>query len=602
MKFATPIWLWALLAVPAIYWILIQVQARKRRQFEKFAKSETWRWIAPELDWGAKLRKMRFWILGFFFLILSLARPQWGIHEETVSASGLDIVLAMDLSQSMNVEDVVPNRLKKAKHIVRTLSQRLDGDRVGIIGFAASAYVACPLTTDIDYMLETIDTLNSGMVSNQGTDIGIALETSLRALERGAEENQKSGDNKNQEIPSRSILLISDGEDHEEGTEDIAKKIKAEGISLYIIGIGTQKGAPVPVRDETGALRGYKKDLKGEPVISRFNPDFLQSLAKASGGKYWTATEGEQEVEELLENLGMLHRSQYADRKITTYKERYQIPLFFGILCFLLEISIAGYRVLTTRRTATAAVLFLLISGVPAEAAQPSLDVYLENQKGVDAFKNGKVDEAKQRFGNAQARSPSIPELHFNQGVVQAQQEEWDPSIAGFQQAARGAAEEKNPRLEGLSNFNLGNVYSKKGDIQNAVQSYVGAIRAAQAAKDTKTEDAARKNLQLLIQQEQQQKSKGGQSSENQKDQQSKGNPSGDDNKDDQKNQNQKQQQSQKYKDSDSKDRRKQKFKSEKLTPEDADRVMAELASREKELNAKLKKQRGNPQARRKDW
>ena len=187
MKFANAQWLWALLVLPIFYLIAFWSLKRRKRDFGKFAHEKVWSAIVPELDWNAGFRKSRYWLIALMFAILSLARPQWGTHEETVKVTGLDLMIAFDISNSMEVEDITPSRIKKAKHLVRTILDRLQGDRVGLVGFAGSAYVACPLTTDFGYVSETLDILSPKSVTNQGTDIGIALETASRAVLRGAE-------------------------------------------------------------------------------------------------------------------------------------------------------------------------------------------------------------------------------------------------------------------------------------------------------------------------------------------------------------------------------------------------------------------------------
>src|SRR6185437_11532870 len=207
MIFAHPQWLWALLVLPLFYLIMIWNRAQRRRRLASFADPALWPRLLPELDWGAPLRKGLIWILAFGFGIVALANPEWGRHEQVVHLNGLDIMVVLDVSNSMYVEDVVPSRLESAKHFVTDFLERLEGDRVGIVAFAASSYVASPLTTDLDYIRENLAILSPKMVHNQGTDIGLGLETAGRALARGAEE---SGTAPNQQaLKSKAVVLIS---------------------------------------------------------------------------------------------------------------------------------------------------------------------------------------------------------------------------------------------------------------------------------------------------------------------------------------------------------------------------------------------------------
>ena len=159
MKFANPGWLWSLLGVPLLYALLAWDERRRLRRFEGFAARALWSKIVPSWNPSTRLAKLRLWCLALFFAALAAARPQFGSHQETVNMTGMDILLAVDVSNSMEVEDVVPSRLQKAKHLVRTLVDQLHGDRVGIVAFAESAYLASPLTSDLNYVLETMKIL-----------------------------------------------------------------------------------------------------------------------------------------------------------------------------------------------------------------------------------------------------------------------------------------------------------------------------------------------------------------------------------------------------------------------------------------------------------
>jgi Ca-activated chloride channel family protein len=535
-----------------------------------------------------------------------------------VHVSGLDIMVVLDVSNSMEVEDIVPNRLKKAKHLVKSIAERLKGDRMGAVAFAGSSFMACPLTTDLDYLVETLAITGPKMVTNQGTDIGIGLETARKALERGAEEARADGGPESSGPSSHVILLLSDGEDHEDGAVQAAENIKKSGIKFYVVGVGTEKGGPIPLRDDTGNLLGYKRDRSSQPIVSSFKPEALMEVASAGGGRYWNATVGEAEVEEILGEMGALNRSEYAERRYLVYEDRFQFPLALAVLLLLLEISTPARRlrrervnerpetVVSPRAGAQATLLFLIgwmLAPTVARAAtgsgQPPLDVYLENERGLKAFRKGDVEEAKRKFGAAQAKDPTRPELQYNQGVVQLQEGDLEGSIEAFSNAARSSG--PDPALAGQSLFNLGAAQAKKGDAKSAIRSYLGAINEARQAGDESLEQDSRKNLELLVQQEQQQRKQ----QKNDKDNKDQKPKEDEQQKKDQENQGQgdqekkdQQKQANRYKD----EPKTKRFKSEKLSPDDAERVMAELAGKERELQAKLKQQHGNPSTNAKDW
>jgi Ca-activated chloride channel family protein len=576
---------------------------RRKERFTRFASPMIWPSIAPELDWNARLRKGLLWVLALAFVMIALARPQMGSHAETAHVSGLDIMVALDVSNSMEVEDVVPSRLKKAKHLIRSLIDRLGGDRVGLVAFAGSSYVASPLTTDLDYVLETIEVLTPRSVTNQGTDIGIALETAARALDRGAEE--LTGSNAN----SRAVLLISDGEDHEGKGAEGAKKLKEAGINLFVMGVGTEAGGPIPVRDDEGQLHGYKRDVRGQSIVSSFKPDDLKKIADTAGGKYWMVTANENEIRDLLDALGLMSRSDYAEKTFMVYEERYQWPLAIAILLLILELCIPARRILPKAGAALLLALGLSAAGtgIP-EARADGLRTYLENEKGVEALQKGKLDEAKKSLGTAQALDPSSPEIQFNEGLLQMQEGDSDSAVSSFDGAAQEAAKRGNSDLSGKAYFNRAGALSKKGDLDGAIQSYLSSIEMAQKAKNARLEDDARKNIELLFKEQQKQKQQQNQDQkkkqDQKQDQQQQQQQQQAQNDQDQKKQQQQQRQQgqQQQQEKQYQQNKKQEFRSLKMSKEDAERVMAELSGREKELQGRLKKQRGQPSSTDKDW
>ena len=627
MKFAAPQWLWLLPVLPFLFLIMMGDQKMRMKRFESFAHRAVWDRISPEMDWKAPLRKFRMWLLAMVFVLIALARPQWGAREETVKVTGLDVMIALDVSRSMDVEDVVPSRLKKAKHLIRSLSDRLQGDRIGVVAFAGGAHMACPLTSDIDFLLESVDILNPRTFVDQGTDIGLALETASRALDRGAEQNLNPGEQTDNAPPSRVVLLISDGEDQEEHAIEGAKKLKESGATLFVVGVGTEQGGPIPVRDENGQNFGFKKDRTGKAIVSTFKPDALMQVASAAGGHYWSATSGEGEVEEILQAMGALNRSEFAERKYLIREERFQFPLAIAIVLLLIEFSIP------MRKLGTAALVAFLIT---SNAQASPLRSYLENGKGIKSYQDGKTDEARQHFGSAQALDPNLPEFQFNQGVVQMQQGDVESAVQGFAGAANGALKKNDRELAAKSFFNLGSALTKKGDSRGAVQAYLSSLSALsgmESSKQSENKDLeadVRKNIELIAQSQQQKKQqsqsdkdkdKKDKDSESKKDQEqdakkdqdkkssgknSADSKNNDDSKDPKKDKDGKdekdQAQKEKRYEDPSKNRRRGEFKSQKLSKEDADRVMAELSHREKDLQQKLQRQNQKAVANERDW
>lgn len=657
MKFENPIWLWLLLALPFVYLLLVLDEKRKKKTLDQFIKKDLWKQLIPSLDLGASTRKIYFWVLALAFVLIALARPQFGTREETVDVASLDIMVVLDVSRSMNVEDVVPSRLKRAKHWIRTLSEHLGGDRMGLVAFAGASEVTCPLTTDLDYLLARVDILSTQWIQNQGTDIGAGLSSAIRALERGGEESAHPD---HQDASSSAIILISDGEDQEADYEAAVEEIRKKGIKLYVLGVGTPAGGPIPLLDDKGNAQGFKRDRAGQPIISTFNGQALSSIATQAGGKYWNLTPSESEIPEILKNLGALQRTDHAQRRYVIYEDRFQIPLAIAVILLLIELSLPARKLL----------LLLLLLAVPTAQVKAAdstgwkgplaLDTYLQNEKGLKAFKEGKIEEAQKDFVEAQARDPSRPELEFNQGVVEMQAGATDRAIESFRGSSKLAKDRGDPKLQSKSSYNLGQALLKKGDSAGAVDSYLDAIQSAQQAKDPQLEAAARKNLQLLIEEEkkkqqqknQDEKNKDQKENKEQKEQQQQNsqgdseqkNPSGkpEEQKNSEKDKKSSEDQSKEQKDKKGKEEgkekenekksgndesdketpdkkpekeqkgeqtkpgtkksRKQNFESKKMTADDAERVFSELRTREKELQEKLQKQNAKNQTHVKDW
>ena len=606
MRFANVGWLWGVLVVIVAYAALHGLERKRERQLSQFIDRALWSALIPALDPQAKLRKLRTLAMAAIFAVVAMARPQWGTHEEKVSISGLDIMIVLDVSSSMEVEDVVPSRLKKAKHAMKNLLDRIGGDRVGLLAFAGIPYLASPLTPDVDYIWDVMQGLSPRSILVQGTHLGDALDAARSALSRGAQAplaKEKS------DVPSHAVILVSDGEDHEDGAITEAKRLKDSGVKLFVLGVGTQKGGPVPVRDAAGALQTYKKDRKGQSVVSTFHADALISTAAAADGRYWNLTESESEIDELATEIGGLTRSDLAEKTYLVWEDRFQWPLAIALLLLLWELAIPA------RKLGVALVWLGVIWTTGVSTASAGMGSYLENRKGLKAYESGQLDEAGKHFGQAQALDPKTPELSYNQGVVQLKKGDADSAIQMFQNAAQGSLAQKKGALTGDALFNLGSALAKKGDTKGATQAYRSAIETAKNQGNTALEKDAKKNLELLFKEEQQKKKQQQEQKQDQNQDQKEqkggdpkeGGQSKDDKKSEQGQQNQQQQQSQ---DSNSPQGRKRQFKSEKLSPEDAERVLSELSQKERDLQQKIKggrrqatgNQTGKGDAADKDW
>jgi Ca-activated chloride channel family protein len=285
-------------------------------------------------------RRLKLWLelAVLVFFIFALARPQSGESKKKVKSEGVEIMLVVDVSNSMLAEDSRPSRLELAKKELSRLMDMMDGDRVGLIAFAGSAILLSPLTPDRAATKMYIDSLAPESVSTQGTEFRKALQEAATALVRGGVEETADS------IVTKVIVIASDGEDNEPGALDAAKELVDKGVRVFTLGFGTEKGGPIPVRDERGNLRGYKKDRSGQAVISTTKGTILKSLAAEGRGSFHHVTFGGNAVSQLYDEIKNLERSQFETSEVTDYDENYQWILFLGLVLAGLELVLRERR------------------------------------------------------------------------------------------------------------------------------------------------------------------------------------------------------------------------------------------------------------------
>lgn len=279
-------------------------------------------------------RKLKLVLQGLtlFFFIIALARPQSGEGKQKAKSEGLEIMLAVDVSNSMLSEDARPSRLELAKRELTRFIDSLGGDKVGLVAFAGSAILLSPLTNDKSALKMFLESLTPDSVTTQGTNFKNALTEANQALHRGGVDSDD-----NQQI-TKVIVLLSDGEETEKGGLETAQKIAEGGTRIFTLGVGTEAGGQIPMRDNNGNMIGYKKDRKGQTVVSKFTGDALQALAEAGKGSYQHVTFGGDAVKLVREKINQLQKAQFDTMEVSHYNEHYQSFLLFGIILALLEL------------------------------------------------------------------------------------------------------------------------------------------------------------------------------------------------------------------------------------------------------------------------
>ncbi len=272
------------------------------------------------------------------FFVLALARPQLGQSTQEVRSEGVEIVLAVDVSESMMAEDVKPSRLAQAKAELSRLVDLMPGNKIGVVAFAGSAALVSPLTNDPAAVKMYLESLEINSVSSQGTNFQEALKTAEEAFQRGgvtADEVVRV---------TRVVIVASDGEDHEPGALEVAKKLAGEGTRIFTLAYGTEKGGAIPTRDGMGFLKGYKKDRTGQTILTTVKGEALREIAQSGKGSFYFATFGGTQTKLLVEDINKLEKTQFDSTMATQYDERFQYVLILGIFIGLAELYLGERR------------------------------------------------------------------------------------------------------------------------------------------------------------------------------------------------------------------------------------------------------------------
>ena len=330
MSFAAPGWLWGLALLPLLALVLWLERRARRRRLYRLARPATAERIALVEPSARPLVRGLLLVLAAGMVFVALARPRWGETEEELHVRGLDLVIALDLSRSMLAEDLPPSRLVVARAIARRLAEKLPSDRVGLVGFAGTAATLCPLTLDRGALALYLDAADPSLFTTQGTDLGAAIDEARRMFARHARAR-------------KVLVILSDGEDLEGHGEEAARRAADEGITIYAIGVGTPRGAPVPEIDASGRLVGYQRE--GERVVtSRLDEATLAAVARAGGGAYARATGFGEGVERVVDALSRLQRSDLGATLPRRRAERYRWPLAAAFVLAALEAFLVDRR------------------------------------------------------------------------------------------------------------------------------------------------------------------------------------------------------------------------------------------------------------------
>lgn len=335
MRFANPDVFQLLWLIPVIWIAAWALNKRTQRLLKSTFGDKIGPFLSASVSPARRRIRLILRLAVFACFVTALARPQLGQSLQEVKSRGVELVIAIDVSNSMLAEDVKPSRLMHAKAEISRLLDMLTGDKVGIVAFAGSAVLLSPLTTDKSALKMFIDSVSPESVQTQGTNFKKALDEAKSAFERGGTESDETRQ------VTKVILVASDGEDHEDEALEQARKLASDGTRIFALAFGTERGGPIPIRDERGFLRSYKRDKSGQNVVSRVKGDFLRELAQVGKGSFHHTSFGGQEARQIKQDLDKLEQAEFASSLATSYDEKFQIPLGIGIVLALIELLIA---------------------------------------------------------------------------------------------------------------------------------------------------------------------------------------------------------------------------------------------------------------------
>ncbi len=329
-KIEEPMYFYLLAVIPLMIVIHLLVFWWKKRKQKLFSNADLLKRLAPSYSASKSAFKLIVFLIGISFLIVSLVNPKMGSKLKTVKREGVDIVFALDVSKSMLAEDIAPNRLEKSKQIISKIIDKLGSDRVGVIIYAGNSYPLLPITTDHAAANMFLQNANPDIVSSQGTAINEALELAKTYYNNDDQTN-------------RFLIIISDGEDHQEETKQMALNLSNEGVKVYTIGVGTEKGGPIPIR-LNGSMIGYKKDKKGETVITKRKPEVLEGIADAANGRYIDGNRTDNPVKIIEEIITNAQKSEFETKQFADYKDQFQWFVGLGLLFLVLDVFMLNKR------------------------------------------------------------------------------------------------------------------------------------------------------------------------------------------------------------------------------------------------------------------
>jgi Ca-activated chloride channel family protein len=528
--------------------------------------------IFPNANPLIKKIKVVLYLLAFIFLVLGMTNPRVGIQKEKVKGKGIELMILMDVSNSMLAQDIQPNRLERAKLFVSKLLDKMQKNRVGLIIFAGNAYMQVPLTIDYSAIKMALPLIQTGSIPTQGTSIGEAVNLSMNTL--GSKD-----------MKHKAIIILTDGEDNEGEAEGAIENAKKAGVRVFSIGVGEEAGAPIPMGND------FKRDANGEIVKTAFNRKMLENLASIGNGAFFQLGKQTDIVEDVLGEISKMEGKEYEEFDFSSYNSYFYWFLLIVLLLIFVEFMIPdkGFK---AKLRMTILVLVLVPSFVFSQEKDTKKQGNQYLRSGNSKYQSSKFEEAEIQYRMSLAAVKNNKAAQYNLGNALYEQKKYKESVAQYQQTI-----EKNDdkALKAKAYHNMGNAHYKNNNTEEAIKAYENALKLNPADMDTKI------NLALA---KKKQQNKGGGGSNN------KQNPN-QDKKQDQKGQGD--QKDDQGKPQDQKGDGKGEEKEQKSNPqsgkgemskEDAEKLLEALKNQEQNTQKKMEMQKQKPEQKKieKDW
>ena len=563
-RFEDPIYLYLLLLIPLLAVIRFITSRRQKKRLRKFGDPKLLRELMPDLSrWRPSVK---FWLLegALALLILMLARPQMGTRISHEKRTGIETIICLDISNSMRAEDVTPNRLDRAKMMVENLVDHFTDDKIGLIVFAGDAFVQLPITSDYVSAKMFLSNIDPSMMATQGTDVARAVEMATHSF------TQEKGIGK-------AIIVITDGEDHEGGAVEAAEAAKKAGMRVYMLGIGSTKGSPIPIPG-TG---DYMMDNTGQTVMSALNEDMCKQIAAAGGGAYIHVENNSRAQDLLDEELDKLSKKETQTTIYSDYDEQFQAFAILALLLLIIEVCLLESKnplmkrfSLFGRKSVATLLLAMLALG-----AQAQTDRQLVRQ-GNKQFRAGDYAAAEVSYRKALEKNDRNAQALYNLGNALLAQNKDSAAVVEFEKSTKV---ETNDLRKSMAYHNMGVICQRHQMFGDAIEAYKQSLRL------NPHDDETRYNLELC---KRQQKKQQDQNKDNKNDQKK---DQKDKDKQDQQKQNQQKQQ----------DKQQDEQKQEpKMSKENAEQLLNAAMQQEKQTQERMKKAQQQPQRRniQKNW